>query len=115
MVDNNFVTIFYGLNRSGISELNLINHFKNPLIFLLKQSIILIPFLFMIFIIIKKLKFKINTSDKKTLFLISINLIPILLMLITSAFTGAKIRTMWMTPFYLFIGTLFLNILKKLK
>ena len=113
LVDNNFVTIFYGLNRSGISELNLINHFKNPLIFLLKQSIILIPFLFMIFIIIKKLKFKINTSDKKTLFLISINLIPILLMLITSAFTGAKIRTMWMTPFYLFIGTLFLNIFKK--
>ena len=113
LVDNNFVTIFYGLNRSGISELNLINHFKNPLIFLLKQSIILIPFLFMIFIIIKKLEFKINTSDKKTLFLISINLIPILLMLITSAFTGAKIRTMWMTPFYLFIGTLFLNIFKK--
>ncbi len=113
MIDNNFVTIFYGLNRSGISEFNLLNHFKNPIIFLLKQSIILIPFLLMILMIIKKLQFKINTNDKKTLFLISINLIPILLMFITSIFTGAKIRTMWMTPFYLFLGTLFLTILRK--
>jgi len=113
LIDNNFVTIFYGLNRSGISEFNLLNHFKNPIIFLLKQSIILIPFLLMILMIIKKLQFKINTNDKKTLFLISINLIPILLMFITSIFTGAKIRTMWMTPFYLFLGTLFLTILRK--
>ena len=67
----------------------------------------------MIFVITKKIKFKININDKKTLFLISINLIPILLMFITSVFTGAKIRTMWMTPFYLFLGTLFLHILKK--
>ena len=34
-------------------------------------------------------------------------------MLITSLLTGAKIRTMWMTPFYLFFGTLFLFFLKK--
>ena len=113
MIDNNFVTIFYGLNRSGISEFNLLNHIKNPVIFLLKKFIILIPFFLMIFFVIKKLKFKINRTDKKTLFLISINLIPILLMLITSALTGAKIRTMWMTPFYLFLGTFFLVIFKK--
>ena len=31
----------------------------------------------------------------------------------TSALSGAEIRTMWMTPFYLFLGTLFLLILKK--
>ena len=113
LIDNNFVTIFYGLNRSGISDFNLINHIKNPAIFLLKQFIILIPFFLMFFFVIKKLKFKINSTDKKTLFLISINLIPLLLMLITSALTGAKIRTMWMTPFYLFLGTFFLVIFKK--
>ena len=67
----------------------------------------------MFFIIIKKFKFKINHDNKKILFLISINFIPILLMLITSAFTGAEIRTMWMTPFYLFLGTLFLILFKK--
>jgi len=113
LIDNNFVTIFYGLSRSGISDFNVINHIKNPIIFLLKQFIILIPFLLMIFATIKKLKFKINTNDKKTLFLISINLIPIILMVITSVFTGAEIRTMWMTPFYLFLGTLFLIFFKK--
>ena len=28
-------------------------------------------------------------------------------MFLTSLITGSKIRTMWMTPFYLFFGTLF--------
>ena len=42
-------------------------------------------------------------------------------MLLTSLITGSKIRTMWMTPFYLFFGTLFVYLfqsqinLKKLK
>ena len=118
---NDFVTIFYGLNRSGVLDFNLINHVINPVIFLLKQIIILTPFIIMFLLIIKKFKFKIKIKDKKTIFLISINFIPILLMLITSVLTGAKIRTMWMTPFYLFFGTLFLllfqNIieLKKIK
>jgi hypothetical protein len=30
----------------------------------------------------------------------------------TSLITGSKIRTMWMTPFYLFFGTLFIYLLK---
>ena len=67
----------------------------------------------MAYSVINKFKFKINIKDKETLFLLTINLIPILLMLITSILTGAKIRTMWMTPFYLFLGTLFLFIFKK--
>jgi hypothetical protein len=66
----------------------------------------------MIFTILKKLKFKINVKDKKIIFLFTINIIPILLMLATSLISGAKIRTMWMTPFYLFFGTLFLSIFK---
>ena len=114
LFENNFITIFYGLNRSGLSDLSLINHFKNPIEFLIKQIIILIPFFLMVFTIIKKLKLRINIKDKKILFLLSINLIPIILMLATSLISGAKIRTMWMTPFYLFFGTLFLLIFKNL-
>ena len=113
LLENNFVTIFYGLNRTEISDFNLINHFKNPALFLLKQIIILIPFFVMVFAIIKKFKFKININNKKTLFLLSINLVPLFLVLITSVLTGAKIRTMWMTPFYLFLGTFLLLIFKK--
>ena len=111
LFENNFDTIFYGLNRSGLSEFNLINHLNNPIIFLIKQTLILVPFFLMFFVILKKFKFQIN--NKKIFFLLAINLIPFLLVLFTSIITGAKIRTMWMTPFYLFLGTLFFQILKK--
>ena len=36
----------------------------------------------MIFTILKKIKFKINTKEKKNFFLLSINLIPILLLIL---------------------------------
>ena len=113
LINNDFTTIFYGLDRSGLSDFYLINHLKNPIFFLFKQTIILIPLFIMIFVIVKKLRFKISFKDKKTLFLLSINLIPIFLMFFTSIITGAKIRTMWMTPFYLFFGTLFLFVFKR--
>ena len=64
------------------------------------------------FILLKKKKYKINIKNKKILFLVAINIIPILLMIFTSIISGAKIRTMWMTPFYLFLGTLFLQFIK---
>ena len=113
LFDNNFISLIYGLDRSGVSENNFSDHFKNPIIFLVKQLIILIPFFLMIYIIVKKFKFSINIKDKKIFFLICINIIPIILILATSVFTGDKIRTMWMTPFYLFLGTLFLIVFKR--
>ena len=112
LFENDFATIFYGLDRSGVSEFNYIDHFKNPIIFLIKQSIILIPFFLMFYVVIKKFKFSFNIRNKEIIFLLSINLIPIGLVLATSIITGAEIRTMWMTPFYLFIGTLFISIFK---
>ena len=113
LMENNFVTIFYGLNRSGLTETEIANHLINPLFFLIKQMLILAPFFLMIFLIVKKIKIKIKIKNKNTLFLFVINLIPLFLVLITSIFTGAEIRTMWMTPFYLFLGTLFFQIFKK--
>ena len=112
LFENNFITIFYGLTRSGVTEFNYIDHFKNPIIFLIKQFIILIPFFLMVYVIIKKFKFSINKKNKEIIFLLSINFIPIGLVLATSIITGAEIRTMWMTPFYLFFGTLFISIFK---
>ena len=113
LAENNFITVFYGLNRSGLTEFSLINHLTNPIIFLAKQILILIPFFLMLSIILKKIKIKFKIKNKNLLFLISINLIPLSLVLITSIITGAKIRTMWMTPFYLFLGTLFFYTLKE--
>ena len=112
LYNNEFVTINYGLKRAGIEATNLIDHIKHPIIFLIKQIGILIPFFFLVRVLTKKIKPKINLKDKKLIFLYSVNILPILLILITSIFTGSKIRTMWMTPFYLFFGVLFVYILR---
>ena len=66
----------------------------------------------MSFFLIKKMKFKINFKDEKLVFLLLTTVAPIFLMLLTSMIMGAKIRTMWMTPFYLFAGTLIIYIFK---
>ena len=106
LINNDFVTITYGLARTGLENSNILDHLTYPVTFLIKQIGILIPFFIMSFFLIKRFKFKISLKDKKLLFLIFINLIPIALMFLTSFITGSKIRTMWMTPFYLFFGVL---------
>ena len=112
LTNNEFITITYGLARTGLEQSSLINHIQYPLIFIGKQIGILIPFLILTWLLVQKLKFKINIKDKKLLFLLSINILPIFLMFLTSVITGSKIRTMWMTPFYLFFGTLFVYMLQ---
>ncbi len=112
LFNNDFVTITYGLARTGLEQSNLIEHIKYPFIFLIKQIGILIPFLIMIWLLIKNIKFKFNLRDKKLLFLIAINILPFVLMFLTSLITGSKIRTMWMTPFYLFLGTFFIYLFR---
>jgi len=110
--NNEFITIVYGLARTGLEQSSLIDHIKFPLIFIGKQIGILIPFLILTWLLINKIKLKINIKDKKLLFLLSINVLPIILMILTSIVIGSKIRTMWMTPFYLFIGTLAVYLLQ---
>ena len=121
LFNNEFITITYGLKRTGLEENVILNHIQNPIIFLLKQIGLLVPFFFLLWLLIKKIKFKINLRDKKLLFLVFINIVPIVLMFLTSLISGSKIRTMWMTPFYLFFGILFVYLfqlqinIKKLK
>ena len=114
LVDNDYTTITYALHRTGIENSNFfINHISYPLIFLGKQIGILIPFFIMFFFIISKFKAKINLKDKKLIFLIAINIVPIILIFLTSLFMGVKIRTMWMTPFYLFMGVLLIYLFQR--
>ncbi len=112
LFDNDFITITYGLNRTGLEGSGILDHISNPVLFLSKQIGILVPFFFLIWLLTKKMKFKLNGNDKKLIFLLFINFMPIILMFLTSLITGSKIRTMWMTPFYLFFGVLFLYLLK---
>jgi len=115
LTENDYVTITYGLHRTGSVEQNLLNHITNPIIFLGKQIGILIPFLLMLLFLINKFKFKFKFkfNDKKLLFLLAINFIPIFLVFLTSLIMGVKIRTMWMSPFYLFLGVLMIYYFEK--
>ena len=110
LLENDYITITYALSRTGTDEINYLNHLFYPFIFLGKQVGILIPFFIMFVFTISKFKAKFNLKDKKLLFLLTINIIPIILMFLTSLTIGAKIRTMWMTPFYLFSGVLIVYI-----
>ena len=109
LFQNDFVTIKYAFNRAGLVDYSFLNHLKFPIIFLIKQIGILIPFFVLCYFIIKKIKIKFDIKDKKKYFILLINFLPIVLMFVTSVVTGSKIRTMWMTPFYLFFGVLVLS------
>ena len=119
--NNEFITISYGLARTELEQSALIDHIKFPIIFLFKQLGILIPFFILSWLLVKKIKVNFKFRDKKLLFLLAINILPIFLMFLTSLIIGSKIRIMWMTPFYLFLGTLIVYLfqaqinLKKLK
>ena len=108
--ENNYITITYGLDRTGTGDQNFLDHLAHPLIFLVKQFGILIPFFLMFLFLNDKIKSKFNFKDNKLLFLLAINIVPIALVFLTSMIMGVKIRTMWMTPFYLFFGILVIYI-----
>ena len=109
LFQNDFITIKYAFNRAGLVDYSFLNHLKFPIIFLMKQIGILIPFFVLCYFIIKKIKIRFDLKDKKKYFILLINFLPIVLMFVTSIVTGSKIRTMWMTPFYLFFGVLILS------
>ena len=109
LTENNYITITYGLKRTGEIK-SYLDHIILPLTFLGKQIGILIPFFILLFILIRSLKTNFSFKDQNLLYLLCITIVPIILMFLTSVILGAKIRTMWMTPFYLYIGTLFIYI-----
>ena len=60
----------------------------------------------------KKFKFKKIIFDEKMIFLIFTFALPVLMIVLTSLIMGVKIRTMWMTPFYLLIGIFIIQLIK---
>ena len=121
LLQNDFTTIYYALKRGGLNEFNIYNHLLNPFKFLINQISILLPFLLLIYLLIKKIKIKLPFDNQKFIFLLFSFLLPFFLILITSMVTGFRIRTMWMIPFYSLVGVFFIFLyqdsinLKKLK
>jgi len=111
--ENDLRSIEYALFRSfgdplsGVSEIKLLDHFIYPLIFLLKQVFILMPLFILLRLIVSNFKIKVDLTDKKLIFLFTITLLPLILMFLTSIFGGIRVRTMWMTTFYIFPGIFF--------
>jgi 4-amino-4-deoxy-L-arabinose transferase-like glycosyltransferase len=110
LTENDYSTITYGVHRTGVGDQNFLDHLFYPLIFLGKQIGILIPFFLMVTLLVSKFNIKFKFKDKKLLFLLIINIVPVILIFLTSMIMGFKIRTMWMTPFYLFLGVLLVYI-----
>jgi len=108
LIKNDFTTIYYALKRGGLNEVGIYNHLLNPFKFLINQITVILPFLLLIYFLIKKVKIKIPLNDEKFIFLIFTFLLPFLLILITSLITGSRVRTMWMIPFYSLIGIFFI-------
>ena len=110
--ENNYTTIFYALHRTGGSEKYLLDHIYFPITLIIKQLAILIPFFCLLAVLKPRFKLKSIYKDHKLFFLLIINLFPIFLIVLTSMIMGVKIRTMWMTPFYLFFGLMFVYIIQ---
>ena len=73
LVENDYVTLTYAINRTGIEEKNFLNHLTNPAIFLVKQIGILLPFFVIFLFSISKFKKKLffNLKSKKMLLRVS--------------------------------------------
>ena len=113
LFENDFITLTYGIKRTGLEDNFWFNHFKFPIELIVKQTLILLIFFFLLILSIKKFSIKSLKNDKSLKFLLLINFVPILLIIITSAIMGVKIRTMWLSPFYLFFGLMFIYMFKK--
>ena len=112
LIDNNFVTVFYGLKRTSLDE-SFFNHIIFPVVFFVKQLGILFPFFLLGYFLLKKKTINKLLLDEKMVFLLFTFLVPIFLIFLTSLFLGANIRTMWMTPFYILAGIMFIKIFEK--
>ena len=79
LTENDYITFTYALSRIGAEESNYLDHLYYPFTFLGKQIGIFIPFFVMFLFVTSKFKTKLKLKDKKLLFLLTINLVPVIL------------------------------------
>ena len=105
MVDSNFLTFDYALTRASPGSESWLNHVFYPLRFLLGIALVLVPVLFLL-ITLGRPKWRappqVGGDAKYLLFAIAFG--PPILLVVLSAVTGWKIRSMWATPLFLLTG-----------
>jgi 4-amino-4-deoxy-L-arabinose transferase-like glycosyltransferase len=107
VVQNDFITITYGLDRTVSSDFQAIAHLFYPVRFLIGQAVILIPVLIMLAMLRGKdasHDAPLSREYSKKQFLLFTSLGPPVLLALLSAVFGWKIRSMWGTPLFLLSG-----------
>ena len=119
MVDNDFITIEYVLNRSDDAAVhsvtgNVLKHLTSPISFLLSQTGAVLPVLLLMWPLVKgwNLNRSFNTSttdstmasnfDQKYLAVVVLG--PLAVYVVVSAVWGVSIRSMWGGPLFSFLG-----------
>jgi hypothetical protein len=106
VVDNDFITVAYGIDRVGVARKTVFDHLYYPFKFLIGQSLILIPCLIMLWTLKGPRREPTPARDHSEIraFLLFVSLGPPLLMALLSGIGGWKLRSMWGTPLFLTAG-----------
>ena len=66
LIKNNYSTITYGFSRVEVQNLSFLTaHLLNPLVFIIKQLILFVPFILFFLFLTLKIKTKLNLKNKK--------------------------------------------------
>jgi hypothetical protein len=122
MVNNDFITIQYVLNRSGNStESSWVNHLVSPAKFLLTQVGAWLPITLLAWPLVGKAMKALRAqadvdsklADGNSLFRSYLSIVvlgPVLIYLCVATLTGANIRSMWGGPLFCCLGVLLLSL-----
>lgn len=102
---NDFITILYGLRRTeNVSDLSWLSHVKNPIKFLASILAVLTP-LFAMLYALGPPKWKIaGSNSSKVRFLLFVVITPVVMVMLLSAITGMRLRSMWAYPLFIMAG-----------
>src|SRR5262249_29601735 len=114
MARHDFITVRYGLERSG-DRPTWVNHVKNPLQFLLSQAARLAPVGLVLLPLLSRrpsLRPLTDAGRGDRQYLLWIVLGPLALLLALPALAGSQIREIWGSPLWTFLGVLLLVALR---
>lgn len=106
LISNDFISINYAFTRAGGDSLDqsgfLSSHLLQPFGFLFTQLLLLIPSIFLIFILFRK-PHDIDFKGEKARFLFWVACGPILFTFLLAVITGVGLRSMWAAPMLLLL------------
>ncbi|WP_260293598.1 glycosyltransferase family 39 protein [Sedimenticola hydrogenitrophicus] len=105
MLANDFITIQYAMSRGGSgADGSLLDHVRHPLKFLAVCLAVSLPVVIMFYTLAPGRRARQDFTSSSTLFLWVVLFTPLLLVLILSAVTGMRLRSMWAYPLFLPLG-----------